>query len=683
MKLNAYTLKNTIVKTGCKISITFLMALNCVNVQAQQYLITTAVGTGSQSYSGDGGLATNAHIHGPSGVSFDAQGNLYIADTYNNRIRKVNASTGIITTIAGNGIGGFSGDGGAATAARINLPTDVITDPQGNVYIADYANNRIRKVNAVTGIITTVAGNGQLGYNGDGGAATAARIQWPQEITLDAQNNLYIADAPNHRVRKVNASTGIIATVAGIGTAGYSGDGGLATAAQLNFPTGVAIDSQGNLHIADMSNNRIRKVNATTGIITTIAGNGVQGYWGDGVPAISSILYWPASLSFDAQDNIYITDYWNNRLRRINPSTGIITTLAGVGFSGSAGDGGLSTSAQLFRPKDAIVDVQGNIYIADTDNSRIRKLTTCPTVTAPANQYVICGIGNSILLSVGGATASTWSTGQTSSNINVAPTTNTSYVVTYTDNVGCVNVKNISVIVSATIPSISVNNTTICAGSSALILPSGASTYSITGGSFTVSPNVTTSYSVLGTNALGCAASNTAVVTVSVTSPNVVITSDSVICENDESAILSASGANTYTWSQISSNGITKLYGASVGVVPVNNITYTVQGMDEQGCFNSASITLRLDACTKMSELNEQKAIFRVYPNPVNEILNIENLGENKELLVSFTDMLGREIKQTVVEKDMNIADVQSGVYVLRLVNEKKEIIHQQKLIKK
>ena len=221
----------------------------------------------------------------------------------------MNSTTGIITTIAGNGIAGYSGDGGLATNAELNNPYGVAVDSNGNIYIADTNNNRIRKVNSTTGIITTIAGNGTAGYSGDGGLATNAELYYPYGVAVDSNGNIYIADTYNNRIRKVNSTTGIITTIAGNGTAGYSGDGGPATNAQLNYPYGVAVDSSGNIYIADTDNNRIRKVNSTTGIITTIAGNGNPGYSGDGGPATNAELYDPSGVAVDSNGNIYIADY--------------------------------------------------------------------------------------------------------------------------------------------------------------------------------------------------------------------------------------------------------------------------------------------------------------------------------------------------------------------------------------
>jgi sugar lactone lactonase YvrE len=237
--------------------------------------IVTIAGNGTQGYSGDGGNATSAEFYGPCGVAFDSGGNLFIADTYNNRIREISTS-GIITTIAGNGTGGYSGDGGAATSAELHAPEGVAIDSYGNIFIADRGNSRIRKVIASTGIITTVAGNGTSGYSGDGGAATSAQLNYAMGVAVDSSGNIFIAEVYNNRIRKVAASTGIITTVAGDGNNGYSGDGGIATSARLAWPEGVAVDSSGNIYIADRNNCLIRKV-STSGIITTVNRPGFAG----------------------------------------------------------------------------------------------------------------------------------------------------------------------------------------------------------------------------------------------------------------------------------------------------------------------------------------------------------------------------------------------------------------------
>src|ERR1700751_4501787 len=246
-------------------------------------IIQTVAGNGTSGFSGDNGAAATASLSEPFGVAVDAVGNLYIADTSNHRIRKVDAS-GVITTVAGNGTEGFSGDGGPATSAALNTPIGVAVDVAGNLYIADSFNNRIRKVNA-TGIITTVAGNGDARFSGDHAAATNGSLRAPFGVAVDKVGNVYIADTSNQRIRKVDAS-GTITTVAGNGTEGFSGDGGPAAQARLNFPTGVTVDRAGNLFITDQSNNRIRKV-STAWVIITVAGNGDTGFSGDHAAAPS------------------------------------------------------------------------------------------------------------------------------------------------------------------------------------------------------------------------------------------------------------------------------------------------------------------------------------------------------------------------------------------------------------
>jgi trimeric autotransporter adhesin len=329
-------------------------------------------GDGTTGYKGDGGQATSAGLYYPSGVAVDASGDIYIADNFNNRIRMVTSSTGIITTVAGDGTFGYKGDGGPATSAGLFYPLGIAVDASGNIYIADTNNCRIRLVTRSTGIITTVAGDGAVGYKGDGGPATSASLHNPWGIAVDASGNIYIADIDNHRIRLVTRSTGIITTVAGDGTFGYKGDGGPATSAGLYYPYGVAVDASGNIYIADTSNNRIRLVTRSTGIITTVAGDGTAGYKGDGGPATSAGLYYPRGIAVDASGNIYIADFNDNRIRLVTRSTGIITTVAGDGTAGYTGDGGLATSAGLSFPNSIAVDASGNIYIVDYGNNRIR-----------------------------------------------------------------------------------------------------------------------------------------------------------------------------------------------------------------------------------------------------------------------------------------------------------------------
>ena len=285
-----------------------------------RYTIANVAGNGSFGYAGDNGPAAGAKLEYPSGVAVDAAGNLYIADAANNRIRKV--SNGAIATVAGSGTAGFSGDDGPAAGAGLDFPSGVAVDAAGNLYIADTANNRIRKVS--NGAITTVAGNGTAGYSGDNSPATDAQLNQPAGVAVDASGNLFIADTANNRIREV--SGGAITTVAGNGTAGYSGDNGAATGAQLNRPAGVAVDASGNLFIADTTNNRIREVSGAT--ITTIAGNGTAGYSVYDGPAIGAELNYPTGVAADASGAVYVADTGNNRVRVLSRS--VVTCPASV-----------------------------------------------------------------------------------------------------------------------------------------------------------------------------------------------------------------------------------------------------------------------------------------------------------------------------------------------------------------
>jgi len=337
-------------------------------------IITTVAGNGTAGFSGDGGLATGGMLNSPRFIALDTYGNLFVADTGNHRVRRIDAGTGIITTVAGNGTAGFSGDGGAAASASFYRPYGLAFDASGNLYVTDSFNNRIRKIAAGTGIVTTVAGDGSDYYNGDGGAATSASLYLPLGIAIDTDGNLLVTDTSNERVRKIAATTGIITTVAGNGSAGAggAGDGGAATSAPLGNPNGLALDASGNLFVSEFNNSRIRKIAVATGIITTVAG-GVT-FAGDGGPATSAVFSSPLGMATDTSGNVYVADWSNHRVRKIAAGTGIITTIAGTGTPGFSGDGGLATAANLQNPEGLAVDASGNVYIADSYNLRIRKI---------------------------------------------------------------------------------------------------------------------------------------------------------------------------------------------------------------------------------------------------------------------------------------------------------------------
>lgn len=355
--------------------------------------ITTIAGIGTQGFSGDGGLATSAQFYLPAAVALDKTGNLFIADSSNSRVRKV-STAGIISTVAGDGNKGFSGDGSAATSAKLYSPVGVAVDSTGTLYIADSINQRVRKVTS-DGVISTVAGNGTPGFSGDGSSATSAQLSHPWGVAVDSAGSLYIADTVNHRIRKVTSS-GAISTVAGAGIAGYGGDGSVATLAQLQFPAGVTVDSAGNLYISDFGNNCIRKV-TSAGIISTVAGTGAGEFSGDGGQATSAGLNGPTSVFVDAAGNMFIVDHLNSRIRKVT-SSGVISTFAGIGTAGFSGDGGTALLAQLNNPMGIAGDNSGNLFVADYDNNRIRKIA----INATANFFpqVAIGSGYSTLFTI-------------------------------------------------------------------------------------------------------------------------------------------------------------------------------------------------------------------------------------------------------------------------------------------
>ena len=323
--------------------------------QATQFSMSAVAGNGTQGYLGDGQAATSAELNSPVAMALDSSGNLYIADAANNRIRKV--SGGKISTFAGNGTAQYSGDGGAATSASLADPYGLAFDQQGNLYIADLNNQVVRQVTP-SGTISTFAGINLYGSGGDGGPATSAYLNRPIGLAVDTAGDLYIADSNNYCIRKVTTD-GIIHTVAGkITASGYSGDGGPATSALMGTPFGIALDSTGNLYIADTSNNRIRMVSAATGIITTVAGNGQQGDGGDGGPATSAQLNDPEGVAVDAAGAIYISEKFGNRVRQV--VNGVINTIQG---------------SPLFEPFGLSAGPSGALYIADFGNDVIRLLT--------------------------------------------------------------------------------------------------------------------------------------------------------------------------------------------------------------------------------------------------------------------------------------------------------------------
>jgi sugar lactone lactonase YvrE len=336
-------------------------------------VLRTVVGTGAPGYSGDGGPATAAQLREPFHVSFGPRGELYVAEAANHCIRRVDPD-GKIRTVAGCGRKGYSGDGGPATAATLNEPYGVVADRRGNLFIVDRLNACVRRVDAATGVISTLAGTGTPGYSGDGGPATAAQLKEPNGLALDGRGHLFVADVSDNRIRRIDLEAGQISTVAGTGRRAFSGDGGPAAAASIQGARAVDADGEGNLYVCEREGNRIRRIDARSGVIRTIAGTGAEGYSGDGGPALAATFRGPKWISLDGEGGLYVVDTENHCVRRIDLRSGRIATVAGDGKQGSTGDGGPATAARLDRPHGCCVR-DGILYVADTNNHRVR---ACP-----------------------------------------------------------------------------------------------------------------------------------------------------------------------------------------------------------------------------------------------------------------------------------------------------------------
>jgi len=335
--------------------------------------ITTLAGNGIAGYNDDEGVATAVALWAPAGIAMHG-GNIYIADAMNNRVRKLSPS-GYLTTIAGQDDPGYRGDGRPATDAQLNNPAGLAVDIWGNIYIADKNNNRVRKINQ-QGIISAFAGTGEAGYTGNGGLAVRAELNAPVGLVTDSAGDVFIADAGNNCIRKVNAQ-GMISTIAGTGVAGFRQKDSVAVNARLNTPTGLAIDSAGNIYVADSWNYRIRKV-TTDGRILTLAGTGAAGYGGDGGMDTLALLNLPTSVAVDRAGNLYFSDQGNNVIRSILPN-GKVNTIAGTGVDGFSGDGGPATAAQMNAPTGIVLDQEGrNLYVAEQQNNRVRRINLPP-----------------------------------------------------------------------------------------------------------------------------------------------------------------------------------------------------------------------------------------------------------------------------------------------------------------
>jgi streptogramin lyase len=344
-------------------------------VQQDGPIITTAVGTGQADRRGEGGPATAAELNGPFDVAFDRQGNLYVSDTGNHRIVRVEGKTNVLTTIAGNGTKGSSGDGGPATGAQLDEPYGLAIDDDGNVYFADRLNRRVRRVDARTGRIATVAGDGSKVFSGDGGPATEAGLVEPNGVALDGRGRLFIADVADHRIRVLDLETGQIGTFTGTGQGKHEGDDGPVNKASIFGARAVEVGPGGTVYVLERQGNTLRAVDPARGVIRLFAGTGLKGFTGDGGPALDATFDGPKELALDTEGNVLIVDTENHAIRRVDAKTGKVSTVAGTGQRGGLGDGGPATKAQLDRPHGVAIGPDGSIYIGDTGNNRVRKVS--------------------------------------------------------------------------------------------------------------------------------------------------------------------------------------------------------------------------------------------------------------------------------------------------------------------
>lgn len=647
---------------------TFVVAMLTAALGVHAQNISTFAGSNSlgAGYTGDGGAATAARLSNPNGVAVDRVGNIYIAEYNNHIVRKVSPS-GVISTFAGTGSFGYSGDGGSATAATLFNPMGVAVDTAGNVYVADYSNHVVRKINTA-GVISTFAGNGSAGFGGDGGAATAAQVYRPVGLCIDDTGNVYIGDSWNHRIRKVNTS-GVMSTVAGNGTAGYSGDGSAATAAKLNYPHGIAVTSSGKLYVADYSNYVVREVNMPTGNIATVAGNNTYGYSGDGsVPTFAQLSH-PIGVAVDpTQTKLYISDLDNNRVRMITNPPNIIT-YAGNGTWGFSGDGGAANAAKLSQPAGLICDVNGNLYICDRVNQVIRKVAPAPAA-----------ITGTLSTCVGGSTtlSTTVSSGYwVSGNPSVATVSGAGVVTGVAAGTARIYYSTstelgIAIVTVNAAPAAITGAGTVCVGASTTLASTTA------GGTWAASASsvatVSSSGSVAGvaagtaviTYSLGGSCYVTKNMTVNPLPDAGTITGTDNVCMGSTTTL--ANVATGGSWSS-SNTGIASVSATGV-VAGVAVGTATISYSVTNSCgTNSATYPFTVNACPTSVGEAPRDILFSVYPNPADgvvELLCFSVTDEKVELVI--TNVTGQRVKtieiatNSSVHMELNLAP---GVYLL------------------
>ena len=540
---------------------------NVISDLNQAQLVSTFAGSGDADAIDSVGIL--ASFNSPAGVCTDGFGNIFVADSYNNKIRKI-TPTGIVSTFAGSGaIGAIDGIG---TAASFNKPKDICSDAADNIYVADYFNNKIRKITP-TGVVTTLAGSGISGSTN--GTGTAASFNLPEGVCTDAIGNIYVGDTQNGKIRKITP-TGIVSTFAGSGAAGSID--GIGTAASFSQPRGVCADALGNIYVADGANFKIRKI-SSTGVVSTFAGSGASGS-AEGVGSSAS-FYIPTDVCSDAFGNIYVADSYNQKIRKITP-TGVVSTFAGSGAFGSID--GTATGASFNFPTNLNTDASGNIYVAGGDN-KIRKIVSVliadfsisggPNCVGSPISFmdVSSGAPTSWSWSFPGATVPTFTIQSPVVSYSAAGTYSVSLIVTNSLGSSTPYTQTISVL--NPVPLLTVNSGSICAGQSFTIIASGASTYSYSSGSSIVSPTVSTTYSVVGTSTLGCAGTNTVISNVVVNTLPVIAVNSGSICSG-KSFTMNPSGASTYTYSS----------GSNI-VSPLATVNYSVTGTNALGCVGS------------------------------------------------------------------------------------------------
>lgn len=667
-------MKNNTTRYLAAFFVIILVMGTALNALVAQNIITVA-GNGGIGYSGDGGPATAAELFYPRGMVIDKRGNMYIADGSNNRIRKINAGD-TITTFAGNGTAGYSGDGGPATAAEFNYPYGMAIDKWGNIYIADVNNNCVRMIDT-SGTITTIAGNGTAGYSGDGGPATAAELNAVHGVAVDTMGNIYLADFNNHRVRVIDTA-GNITTFAGNGTAGFIGDGGPATAAEINGPIGVSLNMTGDLYIGDYYNNRVRMVN-TKGTINTIAGNGTAGYSGDGGPATAAEVNGPIAFALDSKGNLYITDVSNNRVRMVTPGDSI-TTVAGTGVAGFSGDYGPATVAEIYWPEGIARNPKGDMYFVEVINCRVREIPAPLTVTTDSVVPVMCygdSTGSATVGPAGGKPAYTylWSDGQT----NAAATGLKAgmYTVSVTDVAANMVTDTVNIIEPPAL-TLSLNTPdSVCAGSPSVI-------------------NVTAGGGSPGYSYMWSTGATTASVTVTpdTTTMYSVTVTDSNSCNHDTTFTIVAMPLPLVTISiaqdtaciSIVADSLTGSPGGGTFSGPGvtgNNFNPGIAGpgmhtivymyTDSSGCSNSDSIRVIVSSCTGINEVNTVADKVTFYPNPFSQDINVA-INTNGPVTITMFNTLGEEVGAWHMEQGQHVINAQSilaGVYVMQVKTNK------------